>query len=262
MSEGGQGRGTRARLRRGNVQVRGQVPVVEPLKAVRCGPGEEGLTEGGLRLENVKAVRRTRARWRSVLPQRQVRQRIRDGHRGPGGARNGGRGQRGRGAHVLDLPKQGALHVLSLHCKVELSVLAAPKGHLDVLGHDTEGLSPAASSEPARGDPVPPVLREPGALSTNTRGRGGGKNGGSRGRRGGSGRRRAFDPQDRGRARRPWPRGGHGDHRAIGWGRRNPGRIRSLHKSYIKSITCRLLRRGVPVPRYEARAQGAGWVRL
>jgi len=262
MSEGGQGRGTRARLRRGNVQVQGQVPVVEPLEAVRCGSGEKGLTEGGLRLENVKAVRQTRARWGIVLPQRHVRQRIRDGHRGPGGACNRGRSRRGRGAHILDLPKQGVLHILRLRQKAELSVLTGPKGHLDILGRNTEGLRPAAGSKPARGDPVPPVQREPAALSTNMRGRGGGNNGGSGGRGRGSGRQRAFDPQHRGRARRPWPRGSHGDHCVIGWGRGNPGRIRSLHKSHIKSITCRLLRRGVPIPRHEARAQGTGWVRL
>ena len=72
-------------------------------------------------------------------------------------------------------------------------------------------------------------------------------------------------PQNRWRARelqrRPWPQGQKGHDRAIGWGRRNPGR-RSLPNGHIKSITCQLLRRGVPVPRHEARAQGTGWVRL
>jgi len=119
-----------------------------------------------------------------------------------------------------------------------------------------------ASNTPALSDPVPPVLWEPFTRGANYRWRRGGERRGRRrgGRR--SGWRRPFDPQNGGRAVRPKPRGGHGDDHAIGWGQRNLGRRRSLPISHIKSITCRLLQRGVPIPRHEARAQGTGWVRL
>jgi len=95
MSEEGQGRGTRARLRRGNVQVLGQVPVVEPFVTVRCGSGEEGLMEVGLSTEYVNAVRWARAGGWIILHPGPRRQRIvyTGGHRGRGrGTRNGGRG--------------------------------------------------------------------------------------------------------------------------------------------------------------------------
>jgi len=94
------------------------------------------------------------------------------------------------------------------------------------------------------------------------RGGGGGTNGGRKGGGGGSGQQRAFDPQNRGRVRRPRPQGGHGHHHAIRRGQRNPGRRRSPPRDQIKSITCLLLQRGVPIPQHKARAQGTGWVRF
>ena len=126
------------------------MPVVEPFFMVRRGPGEEGLTEVGLSMEDVKAMRRARAGGWIILHPRPHRQRIvnRGGHRGQGRTRNGGRGQRGRGSRILNLPKQGAFHILGLRQKMEFSVLAVPKDRADILGRDTEGLRLAASSKP------------------------------------------------------------------------------------------------------------------
>ena len=220
MSEEGQGRGTRARLRRGDDKIRGKASIREPLLSDESGAVEKRLPERGTVVEEVDGVGRLRAIPRG--PETRdgfgcqggwVR---RGGHRGQGGARNGGRGRRGRGCRVLNLPKQGALHILRPRQKAEFSILAVLKGRPDILGRDTKGLRLAASSEPARGDPVPPVLWDPVTTGANTRGRRGGSNRGRGGRGRGSGRRRAFDPQHRGRARRPWPRGSHGDHRVIG----------------------------------------------
>ena len=160
-------------------------------------------------------------------------------HRGGGQ----GPGQNRRGARVLDLRKQETLEI----CNIVIRDMDQP----------TMASDPAALS-----NPVPLVLREVGHFGTVT---GRGRPGETRGRRrGGRGSRqwRAFDPQNRGGARRPRPQGGHGDHCTIGWGRRNPGRKRSLPRSHIKSITCQLLQRGAPIPRHKARAQGTGWVRL
>ena len=74
----------------------------------------------------------------------------RGGHRGRGRrTHDRGRGRRGWGYRVLNLPKQGALHSLTLCQKMEFSVLAVPKDRPDILGGNTEGLRLAASSEPA-----------------------------------------------------------------------------------------------------------------
>ena len=263
MSKEGQGRGTRARLRRGNGETGGKVPLAEVSLPCESRTGEKAMPERDrvIGCEEIEGEAALAAGGRAGIEARRSGS-TGSGEGGRGRPQDGGRSRRGRGARVLNLPKQGAFHILRLRQKAEISVLTVPKGRSDVISRHTERPRLAAGSKPARGDPVPPVQRETVGLGTDTRGRRGRNNRGRSGRGRGSGRRRASDPQHRGRARRPWPRGSHGDHRAIGWGRRNPGRRRSLPKGHIKSITCRLLRRGVPIPRHEARAQGTGWVRL
>jgi len=137
------------------------------------------------------------------------------------GSQSQGQSQNGRGARVLNLHKQKTLDVLSSRT---------------VLGVGT-----TTSKLVALCNPSPPVRRDLGHVGTRTGGRRRGETGGRRGGGRGSGQRRAFDPQNRGWARRPRPQGGHRDYCAIGWGWRNPRRRRSLPRSHIKSITCWLL---------------------
>ena len=62
-----------------------------------------------------------------------------------------------------------------------------------------------ASNTLALSNPIPPVLQDLAAMGADARrrGGGGGTNRGRMGRGGGSGWQRVFDPQNRGRARRP-----------------------------------------------------------
>ena len=157
-------------------------------------------------------------------------------------------GHRGQGTCVHDLPKQVVLNLSRMFKNIVL--------------FDNKVLSGVASDTLALSNPILPVLQDMVAMGANRRrGEGGGTN---RGRKGGgeSGQQRVFDPQNRGRARRPRPQGGHSHYRAIRRGRRNPRRRRSPPRDWIKSITCLLLQRGVPILWHEARAQGTGWVRF
>jgi len=81
-----------------------------------------------------------------------------------------------------------------------------------------------AGKPAALSNPLLPVRWDAGGSGATMRGR---REGETRGRkRGGrgSGWQRVFDPQNRGRARRPWPQGGCRDHCVIRWGWRNPRR--------------------------------------
>jgi len=119
----------------------------------------------------------------------------RHSHRRGGGQ---GQGRRGRGARILDLRKQDTFDVLC--------------------GDTTKAAGGSTGKALPRSNPIPPVLRDAVGRSATTRGRRCRESGGRRGGRRGSGRRRPFDPQHRGRAREPKPQGGHGHHRAIRWG--------------------------------------------
>jgi len=130
--------------RRGNDEIRGELPVTKPLKAYEFGAIQEITSERGAFVEEADGMSRLSASAK-VGARHQGRCVGRGGHRGREGACNRGRGQRGRECRVLNLPKQGALQILSL--LMESEVLMVPKGQLDVLGGDMEGLHLAAGGK-------------------------------------------------------------------------------------------------------------------
>jgi len=136
------------RSRRGNDEIRGELPSTKPLKANEVGAVQEITPERGSFLEEADGMSHLRA-GTTVGARCQGGCVGRGGHRGWGRTRNGGRGRRGQGYRILNLPKQGALHSLRLRSKTEFSVLVVPKDRTDILGGDTEGFRLAASSEPA-----------------------------------------------------------------------------------------------------------------
>src|SRR6266581_725552 len=125
--------------RRGDDEIRRKIPLCKPLKANESGAVEKRASERGTFVEEVYGVIRLRA-GTSVGPNGRGGRVGRGGHRGCGRTHNGGRGRRGQGCRILNLLKQGALHILTL--LTECSVLTVPRGREDILGGDMEGFRP------------------------------------------------------------------------------------------------------------------------
>ena len=91
VSREGQGHGTRARLRRGNDEIGGKLPLLQPIKSHKCRRFEEIMSEGGAFVEECDGVSCLGAEAR-VGADGRGRWNGRGGHRGWGGGHDRGRG--------------------------------------------------------------------------------------------------------------------------------------------------------------------------